>query len=283
MLTAFFSPTGTTRKIAMNLTEHLNKLIKHHMEIKTIDFTRLSEREVENDTTDIQIGHDELFIMALPVYAGRIPNVLLPTLKRFKGDKTKTVIVVVYGNRNYDDALMELWQLLNANGFDIIAAGAFIGEHSFSNTLAAGRPDDNDLLRCNQFAQQIAHKLALFDSKYDDSESLKISLNPKIPGNWPLGPYYRPVDADGIAFDFKRILPITLPTCVSCGLCAILCPMQSISHVDYRTIEGLCIKCCACIKQCPVDAKEFIDPNFIKHKRELEINFTNRREPECFL
>lgn len=273
MLVAFFSPNGTTKKIVMDLSAHLKNAISRPDETtQTIDFTALSERASSNE---IRIGCDELFILGIPVYAGRVPNVLLPYLKRFKGDNTKTVIVAVYGNRHYDDALMELSQLLVSNGFDVVAGCAFIGEHSFSNILAAGRPDTNDLLACKEFAYEIANKL-----KSVDSQGIRDFM---MPGHWPLRPYYRPIDDDGVAFDFKRIVPITTTACTECGICAKICPVQSISNDDNRTITGICIKCCACVKHCPIGAKQFDDPNFIKHKRELESDFFSRRSPECFL
>jgi ferredoxin len=272
MVTAFFSPTGTTRTIILKFSAHLKEVISSHDDIvstKMIDFTPLSERV---STDEITMGRDELFILGIPVYAGRVPNVLLPYLNRFKGDQTKTIIVAVYGNRHFDDALMELSQILNANGFDIIAGCAFIGEHAFSKDLAVGRPDADDLQDSNRFARLIADKL--------DSELI---TSPEIPGNWPLRPYYKPVDGEGVVFDFKRIVPTTMSTCIDCGYCANICPVQSISFVDNRTISGICIKCCACVKQCPVNAKQFDDPNFIKHKKELESDFVSRKSPECYL
>ena len=278
MLTAFFSPTGTTRKLILDLSKHLLENMDRKgtkAELRLIDFTPLSERtgtDVTDVLTEININREEIFVLGIPVYAGRVPNILLPYLNRFKGNKTKAIIVTVYGNRHYDDALMELSQLLKANGFEVIAAGAFIGEHSFSNSLASGRPDAEDFLESKRFAQQIADKLAL--------DACEVS---KIPGNWPLRPYYRPMDDAGVYFDFKRIKPNTDDTCIHCGLCARICPMQAISHDDYRSITGICIKCCACVKQCPSGAKQFNDPNFKRHKVELEINFSTRRLPELFL
>ena len=68
--------------------------------------------------------------------------------------------MVCYGNRNFDDSLVELRDLLEADGFRTVAAGAFIGEHSFSTTLAAGRPDQTDLERAARFADGILEKLS---------------------------------------------------------------------------------------------------------------------------
>ena len=68
--------------------------------------------------------------------------------------------VVVYGNREYDDALLETKNALRANGFQVIAAAAFIAEHSIVRTIAAGRPDAEDEALCRQFAAEVEKKLS---------------------------------------------------------------------------------------------------------------------------
>ena len=78
----------------------------------------------------------DIVIVGVPVYAGRVPNVLLKYLNTMSGNGALAIAVVLYGNRNYDDALLELKDILEANGFKVIAGGAFIGEHAFSKTLA---------------------------------------------------------------------------------------------------------------------------------------------------
>ena len=48
------------------------------------------------------------------------------------------VPVVLFGNRNFDDGLIELRNILTEDGFMPVAGGAFVGEHAFSRTLGAG-------------------------------------------------------------------------------------------------------------------------------------------------
>ena len=87
---------------------------------------------------------DDLVVFGVPVIAGRVPNVLLKFLDTLQGGGALAVPVVLYGNRNFDDALIELRNILQDRGFYAIGAAAFIGEHSFSRILAAGRPDSSD-------------------------------------------------------------------------------------------------------------------------------------------
>ena len=94
----------------------------------------------------------------MPVIAGRVPNVLLKFLDTLQGGGALAVPVVLYGNRNFDDALIELRNILQDRGFYAIGAAAFIGEHSFSRILAAGRPDSSDL-ELSRIARKLAGKI----------------------------------------------------------------------------------------------------------------------------
>ena len=98
-------------------------------------------------------------MLGTPVYAGRVPNVLLPYLNSIEGNEALAIPIVLFGNRNYDDALIELRDILEKDGFHTLAAGAFVGEHSFSRILAKNRPDAQDMDIVSEFVQQIVAKL----------------------------------------------------------------------------------------------------------------------------
>jgi NAD-dependent dihydropyrimidine dehydrogenase PreA subunit len=104
-----------------------------------------------------------------------------------------------------------------------------------------------------------------------------------VNGIKPYRDYYKPKDKSCNPVDFRKITPKTKSTCINCGICAEKCPMGSIDFDDVLKLKGICIKCCACIKKCPQGAKYFDDTNFLKHKVELEAEYSNRREPELFL
>lgn len=260
----YFSPTGTTKKVVNGLAEILSN--DKEMNIKYINFTMPDTRE-----KSITFGKKEILIIGIPVYAGRVPNILLKYLDTIKGDDTIAIPIVVYGNRNYDDALIELKNILTSRGFIIVAAAAFIGEHSFSKILAKGRPDNKDMNKVHLFGHKLAEILHDVPSKYVE-----------VPGQNPIRPYYQPKDKNGHSFDFKKITPKTNDNCIDCKLCAEICPVGSIDFDDVSKLNGICIKCCACVKNCPTQAKSFDDENYRKHKVELEINYSNRREPELF-
>jgi len=263
----YFSPTGTTEKvvtgIAKEILENFNKKIINH-----INFTLPETRKIALSFTE-----EDIVIMGVPVIAGRVPNVLLKYLHTITGNGALAIAVVVYGNRNYDDSLIELKDILELSGFTVIAGGAFIGEHSFSNILAKNRPDEQDMVIINDFTRQICKKLVM-------GGDIRTVI---VPGNKPYRDYYKPKDNDGNPIDFRKIIPRTNKDCIDCGLCARICPMGSIDPENVLKIIGICIKCCACIKKCPTQAKYFDDENYLRHKNELEMTFADRREPEWFI
>ncbi|MDD4241592.1 MAG: EFR1 family ferrodoxin [Smithellaceae bacterium] len=267
--TFYFSATETTKKIVTGIAGKLAESFGGKI-AATADFTLPDAREIP-----MSFNSRDIVIAGVPVYAGRVPNVLLKYLNTMTGNGALAVAVVVYGNRHYDDALVEWRDILEARGFKVIAAGAFVGEHSFSRILGGNRPDAQDMSRVAEFAGRIHEKL---------TTSGNAPADVSVPGKHPYRPYYRPKDKDGNPASILKVVPKTNDDCIHCGLCVSLCPMGSIDGEDEAEITGICIKCCACLKNCPVEAKYFDDANFLWHKEELEVAFTSpRREPEFFL
>lgn len=242
-----FSPTGGTSHAVDILCDQLR------LPVEIIHCMKPSQRV---DNGPIRIDNDALLIVGMPVYAGRLPNLLLPYLKRLAGENTHAICLVTYGNRHFDDALMEMKKLLETQNFIVIGAGAIVAAHSFSDKIAPNHPDASDEQMISSLAKGVL------------SRNVKTAID--VPGEWPLRPYFTPKGAGGVSFDFKSIQPVTDHRCIKCGLCAAICPMDAIDFTNFQMIIGKCIKCCACVKKCPVGSKQFTDEHFITHKHELE-------------
>ena len=267
--TLYFSPTGTTEKIVTGIAEKIAENNGGISTVSPIDFTLPESRK-----KTYSFNKEDLVIAGIPVYAGRVPNVLLKFLNTISGNEATAVAVVLYGNRNYDDALIEFKDILESTGFQVVAGAAFIGEHSFSTTLAANRPDEQDMAVAADFAAKI------YDKMMKPGENSGVVVK----GKKPYREYYRPKDPDGNFVSILKVKPKTNDDCIDCKLCSEVCPMGSIDPDDTSNIVGICIKCGACIKKCPVGAKYYDDENYLRHKHELEDEFTGtRREPECFV
>lgn len=265
----YFSGSGTTRRtverIAGGIASRLN------LPAESVDFSRPAVRQ-----ETLGFGEMDLVVFGTPVYAGRVPNVLLPFLReRIVGGGALAVPVVLFGNRNYDDALIELRNILAADGMHPIAAGAFVGEHSFSRVLGADRPNAEDEALMDEFAARVAELAAGLDAAPVKSVAVR--------GQEPLRPYYTPRDRAGNPINILKVKPKTdLSRCDGCGLCADLCPMGSIDPADVSAVRGICIKCCACVKACPTGAKFFDDAGYLYHQHELEAQYARPAENEVF-
>ncbi len=267
--TLYFSATDTTKKVVNGIAKKITENIGGEQTINHIDFTLPEARK-----NTVFFAKEDLVLVGVPVYAGRVPNVLLEYLNSISGNGALAIAVVVYGNRDYDDALIELKDILAAHEFTVIAGAAFIGEHSFSKMLGANRPDEKDMMMVDYFANKIFAKISSSD----------VFQSVGVKGNIPYRKYYVPKDRnDEPVNDFRMIRPQTNDDCIDCKLCVEMCPMGSIDFEDVSQINGICIKCCACIKKCPTQAKYIDDENYLKHQHELEAAFTDRREPELFI
>lgn len=282
----YFSGTNTTAKVTSAIAYKMWQLMERDgcTKAENIDFTPKSARD-EKYVFDA----DDIVVFGTPVIAGRVPNVLLKFLDTLEGGGAMAVPVVLYGNRNFDDALIELRNILESKGFHTVAAAAFIGEHSFSETLAAGRPDIKDMKTAEKFASDAAHKILdiVRESDGDNDEIAKIleaSGPVKVDGEEPLRPYYKPRDRKGNHINILKVIPkLDSDKCTKCGICVKACPMGSIREEAPGVVDGICIKCCGCVKKCPEKALYFDDAGYLYHKEELELGYADRKEPKLFI
>lgn len=262
----YFSATNTTERIVTGIAKRISE--KLNIPYGKFDFTIKNVRNIKKE-----FSKDDIVVFGMPVIAGRVPNLLLKYLETVKGNGALVIPIVLFGNRDYDDALIELRNIVANNGFFPIAAGAFVGEHSFSNILGMGRPDEKDMKIAYDFADKVAEKISL---------GKNIEKSVEVKGQTPLRSYYQPRDSKGNPIDIRKVKPKTNNLCVNCKLCVVVCPLGSINYNDVREVPGICMKCCSCVKKCPTGAKYFDDENYLYHLHELEEQYVRRAEPELF-
>jgi len=257
----YFSPTGTTKKVVQGIARGI-----HPGTVEELDITRPSARK-----QPLQTSEKELLIIGVPVYMGRVPALLTEWLHAIKAQNTPAAGVVVYGNRVYDDALLELNDILKQCGCKPIAGAAYIGEHSFSNSetpTAEGRPDVRDLKHAELFGQKIQKKLRSISSAGQISDVT-------IPGCYPYRGDSKLWTVDFIAVGNE---------CIQCGNCAEGCPVGAIDPENSRAIDTeTCITCCACIRHCPRHART-MKPGLVRDASlRLSTLYKERKEPEFFV
>ena len=253
----YFSATGGTAKVVKEVADGISDIYKEY----DITFPMNRKKSITFDSND-------LVIIGVPVYAGRVPKFLIDYFSKIKGNQTPAVFITVYGNRNYDDALIELKDTFESNGFMGISAGAFIAEHSNTTKVGTNRPDARDLDTAYKLGANIKNKL---ENLVDILQLPKLTVNGNVP-------YKERISA-------PPIVPDTSDDCTKCGICAKYCPMDAISTNNFKEIDpSRCIRCCSCIKKCPVDAKSINHEIFNKITKGLIENFSAiRNEPECYL
>lgn len=220
----FFSATFTTVKIVKEIAKGMGI-----DEIKEYDITKGAQ-------SNMKIANDEIAIFGVPVYSGRLPRVAAEALSKFSGNGTPAVVVCVYGNRDFDDALLELKNIVIGNNFNVVSAAAFIAQHSIFPLIAVGRPDSDDM----RMARDLGKNSLLHLDK-------NIDTNIKLKGNFP----YKAIKSIPLS-------PKTSKKCNSCGVCVKKCPVQAINAENPSKInKKRCIVCARCIYICPRHAKKF--------------------------
>ena len=191
-----FSPTGGTKKCADLLSAAWNEK------------TEIDLMKRQDDFTKYTFTAEDICLVAVPSFGGRVPAVATERLQMMQGGGAKAILVVVYGNRAYEDTLVELEDTLTERGFVPMAGAAAVAEHSIFREFAAGRPDANDEIQLKDWSSKIKGKL----------EAGTERAMPFV-GNRPYKKYGaipadKPNETDG-------------DKCITCMACVAACPMQA--------------------------------------------------------
>ncbi|MBM6829832.1 4Fe-4S binding protein [Anaerotignum lactatifermentans] len=225
----YFSPCGTTKKAVDQIAAAWAEEEKKAWDLSA----------PEGGSLRAEFPAEEICIVGMPAYGGRVPLTALERLANLKGKNTPAIAVVTYGNRAFDDTLAELCQILTAQGFVVCGAVASATEHSIMPQFGAGRPDERDCAELREFGKQIREKIEAGETGC-----------PQVPGKEPF------VERHG-----GGIVPVTSNACEGCGQCAAECPVGAISKEEpWKTDKDVCVSCMRCIHVCPRKARMVPEP-----------------------
>lgn len=268
----FFSPTHTSKRVGESIVHGLGM-----SEVVTTDLT--------HESVDLPlITSDVLTVVVMPVYGGHIPHLAALRMADLRSNGAPVVAVVVYGNRAYEKALLELSTFLKGKGFRVIAGATFVGEHSYSTAnypIAAGRPNEQDLKEAEELGHQVRNKLRAADSL---DALCQVDVTHIARPKQPLLPLLRFIWQFIRARKSIQSMPVVPTTdeslCNHCGSCVRACPNQAIVKGDEcHTLAERCIRCCACVKSCPHKARRFDTP----FARMLSTCFKRQKENKVIL
>lgn len=245
-----FSPTGGTMKTADMVAQTLADAV-----------TLVDLSDSKKDFRSVALNRNDVAVIAVPSYGGRVPTTAVARLAKLRGNGARAVVMAVYGNRAYEDTLLELQNTAAEAGFTVIAAIAAVAEHSIAHQFATGRPDAQDQQQLETFAQSIKEKLA----------SGELSM-PHVPGN-------RPYKTSSVS-----MVPKATKACVSCGLCAQKCPVQAIDRLHPQNVDKkACISCMRCVAICPHHARRIHPIMQAAAGLALKKACAQRKEAELFI
>lgn len=245
----YFSPTGGTEKVS-NILSGVWEGEKISIDLCNMD----------DDFSYYNIADDDICIISVPSYGGRVPVTAVERLKNINGNGAKAVIVCVYGNRAYEDTLAELKDCCVRQGFEVVSAVAAVAEHSIMRKFAKGRPDNEDKNELKEFSEKIKEKIKKGTTSHIE-----------VPGNH----IYK-------EFKGSSLKPEPDEKCTKCGVCRDKCPVKAINE-DCTTDKDKCISCMRCVSLCPQGARN-IDKIVVKGmETAMAKAFEGRKENQLFI
>lgn len=248
----YFSPTGGTKKAAHILAKGIGT-----------NFTEIDMIKYPEKLQQLKFSEEDLCLIAVPSFGGRIPSAAAGQLKKAKGGGAKAILAVAYGNRAIDDTLAELQDILDRAGFTCIAGVEAVAEHSLMRQFGTGRPDGEDEKVLTDYAAKIKGRMDASDT----------GRKLKLPGNRPYREY------NGVP-----LKPAVNRKCIACGICAKECPAGAIPADRLLTTDkGKCISCMHCVWVCPQKARSCSKLLGFVAGRKLKKHCSGRKENRLYL
>lgn len=231
----YFSGTGNSEYAAKRIGRIMNE-----------DTVNLFEKIRKHDFS--KIHSDSPWVIAAPTYAWRIPRILDKWLREANLEGSREIYFVMTCGGSIGNAEKYLKQLCQSKNMKY--SGCFPVVMPENYIAMYPTPAKAEALEIIRKAESEIDKAADLIKNGRKLPQRSITLKDKISSSVVNDIFY-PVFVHAKKFYAED-------TCISCGKCANVCPMDNIRMKNGKPVWGKdCTHCMACISKCPREAIEY--------------------------
>lgn len=230
----YFSGTGNSHFVGEKTAEYLNDEIKS-----------LNLRIKSNDKSELK--SESPFVICVPTYAWQIPHIVEKHLKDSEMNGNKAYFIMTCGddNGNASSYLIDFCKEKNLEFMgciSIVMPENYIAMYSSPSDSEAKKIISHSLSKIKEAAEIIIKQEKFPDKNISTTDKLKSGI----------------INRAFYSLCVKSSKFFATDSCVSCGKCVEVCPLNNIELKNGKPVWGNeCTHCMACICRCPKESIEY--------------------------
>ena len=231
----YFSGTGNSRYVAERIAAVTGK--------ELID---INKKIRGRDNGKIDTG--KRVVIVTPTYAWRIPRIVEQWIRDTDFISAKKAWFVMTCGDEAGNAAKYNQQLCAVKQWDYMGTAQIVMPENYIAMFPVPKPSTAKKIICN--AEPAIDKVVSMISKEKSMHDPKLTVTDRLKSGIVNRIFYSKV--------VKARLFRTTDSCIGCGKCVGLCPLNNIVLINNRPLWGKeCTHCMACISYCPAGAIEY--------------------------